>query len=368
MAFLRSMLVDDGHSVGLHAMWGRSLRNGKSPANPQQAKTLQVHMTFQEEHLDRLLSRSGFNRLYLLPKQENGRPDNSYRVLWCQGDYKTISGHAANTTGCKGLVRGKSVDNYGLRYKQDDYAAAWTFIYPGTTPPEHLDGELMYKISGLPFGCTREVVQTWIEGLKWRAYPLRTLGPQTWLLRAATTAPVEMALFNSMPVLIRMLPPRQQHASPSIVGPRSTPAQKDPVSDLGLDPWMNFRPQKPNPSAIQSTAAGSAPRTIEGPTEQRLAAQDKKIEDMRADLEKLSVQQQAQAEEVAKKFGEAEKREKQHLMQVEHAMHTLQANVEKGFAETMQAHSKNIEAQFADLKLMFAQSRKRDAPEDEKME
>eukprot|EP00438_Fugacium_kawagutii_P032100 Skav205703 [mRNA] locus=scaffold4631:39740:44161:- [translate_table: standard] len=362
MAFIRSLMLEAGHMEGLHAMWGRSLRNGKQPASPQQAKTVQVHLTYQADSLDQFLSRSGFNRMYLVPKLESGRPDLSYRILWCPGDFTTMSGHAANTPGCRGLVRGKNVDNYGLRYKQDDYAQAWTHVFPGTAPPDQQTGDLMYKISGLPFGCTKDVVEKWTKELKWKAYPLRTLGPQTWLMRASELAPVEMAHFNALPVLIRHLPPRQLHGQPQIVGPRSSTTLQNNGTDPwqqnnGLDPW-----QQPGRPVMPPNAA---PRSVEGPTEQRLSAQDKKLELMRQDLDRLATTQQQQAEEVAAKFGEAEKREELNQAAMQTHMSNMQRTLEQGFVHAMQQQSRAIEGQFAELKQLFSAAKKRDAPDGE---
>eukprot|EP00435_Cladocopium_sp_Y103_P033234 s2908_g8.t1 len=107
----RQSLGDDGDEEAIPSIWGRSLRAKGKPASDQNAESIQVHCTVSQDASDRLLSRSGFCKVYVTPKAENGRSSEDYKIIWLKGDLAHITAQAAKTTSCAGLIRGIMVFN-----------------------------------------------------------------------------------------------------------------------------------------------------------------------------------------------------------------------------------------------------------------
>lgn len=106
-AIVRKRFESEGLSQGIQAVWGKSLRHNRSPATPLQAMTVQVHMTVEDAMLERLLARSGFNRLFLTPKTQGGKLNASYKVIWIPGDIPKVTSLSTKCQSCVGLVRGR---------------------------------------------------------------------------------------------------------------------------------------------------------------------------------------------------------------------------------------------------------------------
>lgn len=140
MGFIRKLLENDNLYQGIHAMWGKSLRSHKSPASPHQAQTVQIHLTVEDAKLERLMAKSGFNRLFLTPKTQVGRLNLNYKIIWVSGDVPKLSSLSAKCQSCLGLVRGRQGKGYGLRFANDKHDAAWAILHPGTTPPQERGG------------------------------------------------------------------------------------------------------------------------------------------------------------------------------------------------------------------------------------
>ena len=88
---VRKQLEKEGLSDGIQAIWGKSLRQHRSPATPHQALTVQVHLTVEDAKLDKLLTRSGFNKLFLTPKTQVGRLNPNIKVIWIPGDVPKVT-------------------------------------------------------------------------------------------------------------------------------------------------------------------------------------------------------------------------------------------------------------------------------------
>ena len=145
MGFIRKLLENDNLYQGIHAMWGKSLRSHKSPASPHQALTVQIHLTVEDAKLERLMAKSGFNRLFLTPKTQVGRLNLNYKIIWVSGDAPKLSSLSAKCQSCLGLVRGRQGKGYGLRFANDKHDAAWAILHPGTTPQHEIDRTFLQK-------------------------------------------------------------------------------------------------------------------------------------------------------------------------------------------------------------------------------
>lgn len=158
IVFIRNILAADQLDKALIAIWGKSLRQGRSPSSPHNASSLQVRCTVASAAVDTILRQSGFNKLYMTPKEPSGRLDLNFNIVWIPGTLAEVTATSARTRDCLGLIRGKQT--FGLRFRAEKYDSAWEQVFPGTQPPVKPKGDLLFKISGLPFGCTSGVIET----------------------------------------------------------------------------------------------------------------------------------------------------------------------------------------------------------------
>ena len=357
--FIKEILRNDRLDQHVHAMWGRSLRHGKTPSNPAQAQTVQMHCTIDHAHLSIVLKHSGFNYLFMTPKDSGGRIDPEFRVIWTDADMVKVIALSTQTAQCLGAIRGKN-GALGLRFPKAAYEKAWEVICPGKPVPSATEGEI-WKLQGLPFGCTQQMVEAWCEAQQWDCRPFRSLGPQTWLLKTTQEPPKGLLMFNSSPVLLTYVPPKQNTSTANLLlGPRSKPmghgmAAHDPWT-TGADPWAGSKWAKPQ--------AAMPPRSLEGPAEARFKQQDEQIEKMKADIEQLSAKQDKHAHEVANHFQQVEAREKSLAANMQDSLQKMQQGWNQTLSSTMQQHSKTMDQQFQELKTLFLASSKRKSPEE----
>ena len=83
-----------------------------------------------------------------------------------------------------GLVRSRN--KYGLRIPQPSFAKVFAQLKPGTEVPATIDVKCLYKLGPVPASARAEDVQSWAQQLSWQVKVLKALGPQFWLVGAAT--------------------------------------------------------------------------------------------------------------------------------------------------------------------------------------
>ena len=146
---------------------GKSLRCNRLHATPIQATSVQLHCTVEEAKLTKLLSHSGLNKIFAAPKTQGGQISPDFRVIWCRGDITKLAAASTKTKGCLGLVRGKQDKGYGLRFHDDSFQDAWSVLQPGLPMPTITLGDKLFKIQGLPFGTTHQMLKGWSDYTKW---------------------------------------------------------------------------------------------------------------------------------------------------------------------------------------------------------
>ena len=157
-----SVFTESGCPDLIKSTWGRSLRNRNRAVHAAQATSVQLHGSVAPEHIPRILQASGFNRVFCTPKGSDGRQDQQYRVIWTDGDIPRLTSLSKQTSGCLGLVKGR--EGMGLRFRQDDFSAAWRIICPTKEAPPDLNGAALVKVQPLPFGTSKEqLTQCWDE-------------------------------------------------------------------------------------------------------------------------------------------------------------------------------------------------------------
>lgn len=366
MGFIRRILQADALDTSIHAIWGRSLRQGKAAASPAQATSIQVHTTIEHSAAPKMMQKSGFNGLFVTPKLPSGRVATDFRVIWTKTDMAKSLGYSTQTANCQGLVRGRN-GALGLRFHSKDFDAAWALLYPNVDPPADFSGNMTYKLEGLPFGTSQQAIMQWAKSQKWECKPFRAIGPTSWVVKAAKPPPDGLLMYNSSPLLVRFLEPRSAPSNKILTGPRtrvdpSETAHQDPWQQ-GIDPWTFWKPTSSNTTS--NAVPMPAARTTGGPIDARFAAQEATIATLRDDLNKLAAKHDEHSQAVKQQFIIAEKREQAEFQQIKVAMQTMQKEMDSSLAQTMQQHSKAMDSQSRELKSLFQQAGKRSKPDDE---
>eukprot|EP00438_Fugacium_kawagutii_P026361 Skav206082 [mRNA] locus=scaffold2150:33552:38108:+ [translate_table: standard] len=367
-AMIRETLKEDNLSHAIQSLWGKSLRNGKAPCSPLQAQSCQMHCTVSEAHEKTMLAKSGFNRLYCVPKTPQGKVQQQYRIIWCDGDLPQVTGHASKTPHALGLIRNRN-QGFGIRVDKTNFAEAWTSIFPGVPQPELREGEFTYKVENLQFGTTKTMIDNWLAQLKWKAVAFKSLGPQSWIIKTNEVPPEGIHLFNTAPVLIRRLQdklPRQERVllgpMPKHTGPRQDPWQVSGSVAEG-DPWARWTTTQAPATASAPSMTGGPPRAASGPIETKFQEQQAKINQLEQSMQALTQTQKDQHAQLQQQVATVEKAQEKQSIQVHSALKNMQSEIDKNINRTLQKHAQNTDAQFQELKRLFLANNKRDKPE-----
>ena len=190
---------------------------------------------------------------------------------------------------------------------------------------------------------------------------MQTIPSGSWLVKAADAPPAGLLMFNTSPLLIRLIQSRDAKKTRLVLGPRQNPTyQSGPEADpwAQADPWSNWKPARP---ALQATAPVA--RNLEGPIEAKFDSQEQKISAIRTELDELAQKHEKHAKAVQEEFAIAKQREAEEFSKVHYGMKKIQSDLDNNLANTMKQHSQAMEQQFRDLKALFQQSQKRSKPD-----
>ena len=170
-------------------------------------------------------------------------------------------------------------------------------------------------------------------------------------------------MFNTHPVLIRHLPPRQTQQPPLLLGPRPKVSDKpENTQNLAVDPWASWKGPRLTPSA-----AAAPSRNIDGPVEAKFKAQAEQISMLQNGLKKISASHDKQCQQVEKKFQQIEAQQNQHIEQVKQCFDDLTTRFEDSIAMSLRHSTKAMDDRFGELKALFQNSNKRPASPDHPM-
>ena len=338
--FIGAIFAESGCPELIKSTWGRSLRNRNKPVHAAQASSIQLHGSVAPENIPRVLQASGLNRIFCTPKGSDVRQDQSYRVIWTEGDIPRLTSLSKQTAGCLGLVKGR--EGLGLRFKQEDFLAAWRIICTSKEAPPDLSGATLVKVQPLPFGTSKE---QWALTYKWAIRPIRQVGARAWLIATTEDIPSGILLFNAAPVLARPLPPKtEERKSPVIAGDamlswsgqttNSSPAQS-------VDPWAQYLASHGRP------VASSAPRSVVGPTESKFQEQTGKLTALEARIASIESSTTAFQSETQKQITQLDTNLRQQAHDTQNRLHSIGLRFDehqKEVAQQLMASSQSLEA------------------------
>ena len=371
VAFVKSIGGNEEH---IQSVWGRSFRNGKITTTPHDATSLQLHCMIKESSVGEFLGSSGFNGLWIIPKTEEGRPSSQYRLLWLPDTMDKKEAHvlAAKLQGTMGLVKGKN--RLALRILPTHFDEAWKLLHPHEAIPEAITTTKVFKVESLPFGTTMAMLKEWAEHQPWRIRPFRAVGPRAWVVGAADSPPGQQLFFNSMPVLIRELPPRfAAPSNPIVAGPRPSFVNKSRSPNMnsnetqlanglgGSDPWASWTGPKPG------VAVASAPvaRVTTGPIDNKFSKQEERMNQLESELKKIQEDQKRQAGHIKDIEKQAVIRDKENQKQLDLKLGHMKSDFEKTFTAALSCQSQQFDSSLKEIKQLLQISHKRKGPEDE---
>lgn len=360
--FIRRALGDDQLADCVIAMWGRSFRNQqKQPSNAHHSVSVQVHATIKRNKLQELLKISGFNRLFIVPKDEQGRISQQWRIVWTEGDMAHLQSLATKTCHCMGLVKAES--KLGLRYTREHFADAWAVIHPQKEKPLDMIMKFIYRIEPLPYGTTAENLLEWSKVVAWSFRPIKAVGPKAWIIGADSQPKDAFMQFNGYPLLLKLLPPRHAQSSNAVIaGPRPTRDANRHAGkgdDLHFDPWAQYQPNHAAP-------VGQSSREVSGPTQKKFDEQDAKLNTLEQALTKLQVETEKGFDCINQKHDEAQQK-------LVGTLANMKQEIDTSVAQAMKTQSTQLESTLGELKALFLQNqakakRSRSADEDEEMD
>lgn len=389
---VKSLLSLDGYQGLCGKPWGRVYQHNGTVVEPAKATSIQFHCEFDKgARFSSMLKRSGFNKLYVTPKDEQGRIDPSWQVIWLDIPVKQIEAKTAGLQGTAGLIRGKK--SYGLRVEAGAFGSVWERIKPGQDCPDNRQTKYLFKVQPFPNGTDSAVLINWSQKIGWSIKPIKALGAKQWIL-GSDECPPNILMFNTQPLLVQQI--HQKGIKPTgaiAVGPKQlkSAASKPTLisehskavrpnifrtGDPFHDAWATYTPSSPSDVPMPCPPKQSFPeRPPTGPIADLLQQQDERIHAVENLVAKLQDTHQENAKEVEQRFHHLEdtvaktSHSTQQQLEAVHAEHRALHNT---IAVAMQKNEEKFASGFDELKALFLSSRgiKRHVPEqdDEELE
>ena len=303
------ILTQSGCDTNLHVPpWGRSWMScsSKGKVKPTEADTMQFHIRVVSSQCHLYLKASGQQGIYVTAKDDKHEIDKSYRVVWLDSSLDQIRVEAASCSNNMGLVRlvknaGKRISR-GIRFLNDHFDDAFQQLKPGVDTPAFLTIRHWAKLAPTPPGATYADVAAWIKAMSWPAKPIRPVGGSAWIIGASEKFSECFGTWNESIMLVHWLPPRHEKPQAVVLAGNVTnkaPVQQKPVDDL-IDPWANWKSKALPPSSAVMSSNGkaatcaAAPRTLEGPTEERFRKHDEQLVALHQSVKQMNEQLQKQ--------------------------------------------------------------------------
>jgi len=360
--FVKDVFAHDGVQEAITSVWGRSYRKGKQVATFRDATSVQIHAAIQDEQFMQMLKLTGHNKVWAVPKNEDGRLTDDFRIIWLPPtvDHPKAATITAKVAGLAGLVRGKS--SLGVRVNASMFAEAWKAINPNVKPPVDVSNKWIYKLEPLPYGCNSSMLEEWSQHIKWAFRPLKATGPKSWLICTGDNPPPGPLPFNGHPVLPRFMPQKQSSiVQPILAGPRGVSAKSNATAHSAVapmptsqDPWWNYL----NRNAPQP-APGQAQASTQGPNEQRFAQQDAKVQELESKLEALTNMQEQHTGQIQQLHADLTATETKLVHTMHQTLDGVKHELAMSFGEALSKQTKQFEANFLDLKKTLIQSKRK---------
>eukprot|EP00435_Cladocopium_sp_Y103_P073917 s162_g45.t1 len=192
--------------------WGRVYQKHRVKVSPNEATSLQFHARVSKDDLTKVLQSSGAKAVYTAAKNELKQLSSDFQVVWLSHmNLVNLRVTCASYPHHRGLVRSmRSEDKIarGIRFWREDFKTAFSELRPQDSVPSDIPPKHLFKISPVPVGASAENVQTWLDGLSWKARPMRLLASNVWLCAASEVYDSQFEMWDSLPILIKWIQSR----------------------------------------------------------------------------------------------------------------------------------------------------------------
>ena len=374
---LKHLLTLDGHQGLFGKPWARTFQHQGQHAEPAQATSFQVHGEFENNgRFPGLLQKSGFNKMYITPKDESGKPHPSWKVIWLDQTAVQIEAKTSTLTGTAGLVKGRK--SLGIRIESGSFQLAWSKLKPGEPLPDMRQTALVFKIQPLPQGTTAENLTEWGKLSNWNIKPIKALGAKQWIV-GSDTPPPAILLFNGHPILAQQLyqkglrdqsaiaaGPRRLQPSPKVES-----ADKPNIFKMGdpfSDPWTPAVRMPAGTAEVPKTE----PRSTTGPVAENFQQHDKRITAVEEAIQRLQDTQTASTAQLDNRFQCLDQKLQQHAATTQtrfENMHQETVGMHQALQQALSQQDNRIAASFDEIKQLFltAKGTKRAPDSEERM-
>lgn len=206
--FSKQILAQDHMDHAIRNPFGRAFRNGKQPCAPAEATSVQYHTEIWIQDLKQILRLSGWSRLFITPKEHDGRPSSFWKPIWIEAPKSTLEAKTASLAGMAGYIRGNRMS--GVRVEASNFHACWSVLRPDQPVPTVQPAKHVWKVQPFPWGMDKAIIQEWLDKISWTAHPMKPIGARAWLIASDTAPP---------PGIIHSSSSKRRKADPKI--PRS---------------------------------------------------------------------------------------------------------------------------------------------------
>ena len=325
---LKNLLTLDGHQGIFGKPWGRMYQDKGTTVEPDLATSFQVHGEFEDcGRFKTMLKRSGFNKIFITPKDDSGKPHSDWKVIWLDATPVQLEVKAAAVSGVAGLVKGKK--SYGLRIEASVFENAWKALKPSQPLPDLRITDMTFRVQPLPQGITADSLQAWGEKIGWSIKPIKAVGAKQWVV-CSNVMPPNILQFNGHPLLVKQLYQKALNDTSAIAaGPRKiqtssklpAPHEATNVFRMG-DPHMD--PWKPA-GTPGDTSKKTDTRPPTGPVANLLDQQEARIHAVETAINKLQTQSHAQSTQAEARFLQIESTVQTHATQTKQGFEALRA-------------------------------------------
>ena len=340
--------------------WGRTWRDQSGKCSPSAALSLQFHVRVTAATVPDLLKASGQKGVYLSVKTEDKRTDPRFSVLWLDLPLAELRVAAASHKKSLGLVkisRGTSAKiSRGIRFMSEDLTEAAKEFKPSSNASVPVQVKFTARLAPTPVGATFETVKELIEHKKWPARPIKSLGANTWLIGFSVKVDESWISWNGKLMLLTWdAEKKQNHVKPVLAGKFMGSNSKMVAKSVEDDPRATWLKKHPNAQGQTSSSIAKThvARSCEGPIEERFAAQDSRIDELKntvADMsKKLETAELGRIEfkkEVENQFMEVQG-------QVKNQVETLTQHFDQTLERAMRRQDSQLESSFSELKALI---------------
>ena len=362
--FMQSIFAEQGSGSTFLSTWGTSYQSKGKAVEKNKAESIQIHATIQKDKLPDVLRKSGIHGLYVIPKSQEGTPDQEWKIIWLLTPLKVPGARdevlrtLSRIQQPFGIVRNKTA--FGIRVREDHFNEAWKIVHPQQPIPATIADKNIYKVTPLPFGCPPEAIKQWLQHIAWSAVLIRPIGPKSWIIAATEDPPSQFVTFNGHPTLIRRLPSRETTPLPAVVAGQKPHASSNAVvpPQLGTDPWARYTPTT---AAASSTATTRVSEPAAGMVQKQMQKQDDKIQQLAEEVTQLRKMQETAQQNVTQRIHKVEQAVDQTKEIFSNQLTQLKQELETSFQQAITTQNGSINQGFAELKTMFLQNNRTSA-------